>query len=706
MDLNGQIILSYIEEDNVQRSFFRVRPLLCRKGSLTNEDIAAYPDHGYMRVVPDKNEQHTFKDRMHTLGNWCIIDLQNARPEYSKIRNNKNYAPERGEFNQFIIYSDAVKPLPANLFFEVVSENNAANAITPCVYIRNGGNITGPYFRDGGKPAAEELTQVAPDSKDLFTLVRPDEKEHLVYWPEAAKAEVENPVSAPAAERTVGTAAPAVDAAPAVEEKAAETPAVKAEVKAEEPKSAEPDAYEKIKDMDAALEVRTHLLRQSEVPAAPVEIPAEERRSLSGTPLYGASRMKQIPTRRMGNALSETVDRQRNAGRYESAGAEVSDSAQLKTVDNPADAFKQQFGDFWQIPEIREQMAQTILEANGMRSILSHMLDQGEADISRTAFKNQLHEMEAERLMQIMRMDELKANREKLLKEAYEHAELNNKKEMAALERKLAELREQHEQMEAEQKQLVARRDELVAAAGFDHDLVAAPAGTETACNEVIKRLKENLAKAGFVSDENTAIAMLLMSALNDQFVFVANREDDACRAAEAMADALGAACTRNAFARKVAGGNGYSFIISGNDDITGAGDILAERAFEEIALPQMYLKQNKSVLPEKTVRYAPVCKVCLEKELLNSETMPAQIGEIIQTLREKVQEDIPLVLLQNACAFIGSAMKIMSNGAAAAIDWAIALYILPYLKAAGTDTSVLTDYLKNMEVCVEILNI
>ena len=75
MDFSGKIVLSFIEEDNVQRAYFRIRPLLTGEGALTKQDIDALPDDGYLRIVPDKNEQHTFKDRMRSLGYLCVLDL-------------------------------------------------------------------------------------------------------------------------------------------------------------------------------------------------------------------------------------------------------------------------------------------------------------------------------------------------------------------------------------------------------------------------------------------------------------------------------------------------------------------------------------------------------------------------------------------------------------------------------------------------------
>ena len=152
MDFSGKIVLSFIEEDNVQRAYFRIRPLLTGEGALTKQDIDALPDDGYLRIVPDKNEQHTFKDRMRSLGYLCVLDLKNIPPETIKIRNNKNYAPARGENNQFIVYSDAVQAVPPQLVYEVISaeqgdKERIAQSSTALCYLRSGGRIYGPVSR-------------------------------------------------------------------------------------------------------------------------------------------------------------------------------------------------------------------------------------------------------------------------------------------------------------------------------------------------------------------------------------------------------------------------------------------------------------------------------------------------------------------------------------------------------------------------------
>ena len=116
MKYDREIVLSWLEEDNIQRAYFRLKPLLTVTGDANEEAVALWPDDGALRIVPDKNEQGYFKDRMRSLGHFCLMDLTPFPTEANKIRTNKNYRPEREEHNQYILYSDAVKPFPDHNF--------------------------------------------------------------------------------------------------------------------------------------------------------------------------------------------------------------------------------------------------------------------------------------------------------------------------------------------------------------------------------------------------------------------------------------------------------------------------------------------------------------------------------------------------------------------------------------------------------------
>ncbi|MHC1785721.1 MAG: hypothetical protein AB9880_01480 [Christensenellales bacterium] len=191
MDFSGKVFLASIQEDNTQRSLFRVRPLLDAQGPVSQEDLDSIGDEGFMRVVPDKQEQYTFKERMRTLGDMCLIDLRHIDAQSHKVRANKNYAPQKGEINRFVIYSDAIQSVHSLPICEVVSDPKAPVPVTSCYYLRSGGHIEGPYDRELGKPV-EALSCIAPDSDRLFAVTMTDERERLFFWPEsplAAEAE-------------------------------------------------------------------------------------------------------------------------------------------------------------------------------------------------------------------------------------------------------------------------------------------------------------------------------------------------------------------------------------------------------------------------------------------------------------------------------------------------------------------------------------
>lgn len=199
MAFNSKRFLALMEEDNEQRALFRVRPLLHEQGAFTAEELETLGDEGCLRIVPDKQEQHSFKERMRSLGTLCLVDLKQYGPEVSKIRPNKNYAPQRGETNRFVLYSDAVLALPSHSLYEVVADPRANPPLTAYYYLRHGGRIKGPYAREGDQPEGEQ-TSLAPDSDRLFALAIPGQRDRLLFWPreveEEAPAEVQEPLSA------------------------------------------------------------------------------------------------------------------------------------------------------------------------------------------------------------------------------------------------------------------------------------------------------------------------------------------------------------------------------------------------------------------------------------------------------------------------------------------------------------------------------
>lgn len=185
MALSGKLILAWMEEDNEQRALFRVRPLMTSEGAITGQEIDQLPDEGYLRVVPDRKEQATFKDRMRALGQLCVIDLCGS---IEKTRANKNYSPAKGEVNRTVVYSDVVVDVPEALVYEVVPDLKGALPMTPRFCLRNGGRIQGPLNAATREPEGAQIA-VAPDSSRLFAVQLPDGREKLFFWPDIPAGE-------------------------------------------------------------------------------------------------------------------------------------------------------------------------------------------------------------------------------------------------------------------------------------------------------------------------------------------------------------------------------------------------------------------------------------------------------------------------------------------------------------------------------------
>ena len=80
MNFDRSLIFAYLEEDNIQRAYFRVRPLLTMDGDVRQEALALWPNEGGLRIVPDRNEQHTFRRACAPLALivwWiCVVSLR------------------------------------------------------------------------------------------------------------------------------------------------------------------------------------------------------------------------------------------------------------------------------------------------------------------------------------------------------------------------------------------------------------------------------------------------------------------------------------------------------------------------------------------------------------------------------------------------------------------------------------------------------
>ena len=464
MNLDQELVFAYLEEDNVQRAYFRVRPLITCQGDIREEAVRLWPDEGCLRIVPDRAEQHTFKDRMRALGHYCAVDLRGIPTDAGKIRTNKNYRPDRGEVNPFILYSDTVKPLPEHTFFEVLSgtaEEAAAlaeKAVTPLFYIRVEDTLLGPVQKRNPAPpqpageAAGTLVPVeSPDGIQRLMLCMPS--------PEPTAAPVPAPKASVPAPKPAAPAAPAPQAAPAAED--APLPLGQKLNILDEGKSFD----ETLQGLDQPLSKGANLLRTPEAPQSrPAPAPSAP---LSGTPLYRAPLKTSVPQPK--NKLQEVVSSQWRVARYEPPADSLPAGTTMRHVVNPVETACQSLRAAWEVPEAQTQLTDFILSLDGMRAKLEPKLSPsgGDTPLQRVML-SRLQDLEAERLAALIQLDQAKADVETFRRNTVNAMQekslaacrqLDEKK--AAAEQAISALQGQLNALTAQRDALQARVDEL-----------------------------------------------------------------------------------------------------------------------------------------------------------------------------------------------------------------------------------------------------
>ena len=690
MNFQGKAVLVYLEEDNIQRAYFRVRPLMTQDGPVGPME-KDFPEEGCLRIVPDRNEQHTFKDRMRSLCGLCVVDLRFFQPDANKIRTNKNYSPMRGEINQFIVYSDAVRALPEDLIYQVVTENECAEAKTPLVFIRSGANIQGPFRRQDGQ-AAGETRQLPPDSAEIFSL-QLDGQDLLFYWPHAAEEpRAEAPAEAESA--PVQPAQPAQDA-----------PAPAAPV----------SAYEQIQAMDVAVSENANKLHDDPAPSLtpPPAANPQQDRPLAGTRLYQAPQ-RPAAQRRAHNPLMEIVERERYAGRYEAPGATLPQTAELKNVDNPADTLKRVLQSLWQTPETQRQAIDVLLSQPGLRQSLSTALTHETNDLTLAAMQSQLQEMEAERLMTLMQLDDAKKN----LKETRDDAvgKLMNaeqrmlddlKAAQSAAQQGLDGLKKELEPLRTEAEEALQKLQGDLSAS---RRLILPALGQDANKTELIRCVSDAFIAAGFVLEEGDAEALLTAYALSEgDITFYADAEPDAVRAIRTFAAALGVAAEdRGPMAEAVIlpGGDAPVFLMGYQNHVSplltcclheGAED-RRENYFTP-SFPCIPVAADLNALPGALPAYAPVRKEAVCREMIAETPLSDDTKNVILSLRRAMPKSRPLPLdaVEQMCRFIACTQNTLKGGVAEAIDRAVCLYAAPYLVGTGKQMEAVRPLLSAM---------
>ena len=510
MNCDKELVLVYLEEDNIARAYFRVRPLLTLSGDAQEEAARLWPDHGCLRIVPDRNEQHVFKERMRAIAPYCVMDLTRVQPEANKIRTNKNYHPDRGEYNQFILYSDTVRSLPEHSFFQVLDGKAedfaqlAEAAITPLFFIREEGALHGPVRKAAPEKPAPAEGSVEP----IYQIACPDGQTRCILCRETPLAEP----AAPLREEEplpIGKPLEILDSSRGFEET--------------------------LQDIAQPLSEGANLLRSAPAPVAPAPAPRPAPVTgtpLSGTPLYRAPLHTSVPQPK--NKLQEVVSSQWRIARNDPPADPLPVGASMNAVENPVETACQHVRKAWQMPESRAQLVDFLCSLEGMRSHLTPSLCGSGATPLQKVLSSRLQDLEAERLTALVQLDKAKADMEDFRRQTAEKLTAKAREEIDSAEKTASALQERIEAMKLQLNTLTQQRDDLLSkvdelthqalpeaiARALTDASVTAPvsgiplrmtsvSGEKAELNELIDRLQS----AGAELDQNACLALLILLA-------------------------------------------------------------------------------------------------------------------------------------------------------------------------------------------------
>ena len=441
MDLQREVVFCYLEEDNAQNVYFRVIPLLTAGGDVREEARQAWPDNGALRIIPDRNEQFTFKDRMRAMGSWCAMDLTPFPEDANKIRTNKNYRPEHEETNRFIVFSDTVRPLEEAPFFEVLggkpedAAQLAAGAITPRFFVLDGDTLYGPVER--ANPAVPQASE--PMEASLVTAELPDGREHtlLCLLPQEAEASAE----------------------PEAQLESDAEPKTKPEPSSGKRKKAREDLpigenleildtgktfEETLTSLSQPLPDGANLLQEKPQEHADAKaVAARDTRKLSGTALRRTGVQTSVPAPR--NHVQEVVSSRLQVLRSADPPAEpVAFSTDLKAVENPVETAMAAIRRAWAITDTRPRLISLLYSLEGFQRTLEAC-----APCAQLKEEDALARMEEERLRLLVELDQAKADMAAFRAKSIAEASARARKELESLRREEAELRSQLESLRA-----------------------------------------------------------------------------------------------------------------------------------------------------------------------------------------------------------------------------------------------------------------
>lgn len=593
-DINGTVTLAYVEEDNKQRVIFRVIPLCTREGVSFHDASEDFPDEGSLRIVPDKREQSTFKERMRDISGLCAIHLVNdGAKELIKVRQNRNYAPDAGEKNKLAIYSDVVCEFAEDGCFEVVQPGqDASGALTRKVIIQKDKVLYGPVLKE--EAASVSLDSLHPFGNDRFLLQNIQNDllgSRMIYWdPEAIinwrqrrnamrrkeraeeKAELDAAMltaSAPAVEETQPDTKPQQTV---VREKTVE-PRKRAEKNEKAEKKETPDKTEKtekdrvtentalpigtkldildqqltfdqqISRLDQGIGSTANRLTMDETPSEEEE--PEIISHFNGTPLVPSAKPITKSAARP-ESMHHVVEQQlfqNNEGENRSI---------YRMVENPIDSLNRCLDYVWQNADMRSQAIEKLSENETfMRDMLQIFRRRGLNTQASAAAQEQLAEIEAERLSLLMQLDSAKQNAKQYREEAIASLSQKLRAESEKLKNEIQSLEKTKKKL-TDETQVLSQQNarqtidffsqnmQCMSGTGEERIMLSPVIGCHYEASELAEKLRVHMNESGYGINEDDAMGLLIYFSVNDTLCLCAATEADAARFAQVMLESFG----------------------------------------------------------------------------------------------------------------------------------------------------------------------
>ena len=437
----GTITLSILDEDNSQRIIFRIIPLCTKDGLIFQNQKTSYPDYGSIRVIPDKREQSSFKERMREIGNLCCVELCSDGKEQTKIRQNRNYDPNQGEYNQYAIYSDVICGFEDDAVFEVFQEDqDSGKALTDSVLLQRGKVLFGPLPK-GDAPDWEAMKPFGNENFLLHTVEDPNGNSRTYYWnPEAivtwrqrkkALRRGDNPAKIP----LEIPAAHAPEAQPAQEQIPI---GIKLDILDEDRTN-----QEHITDLNMPISTNANRLDHSDKPRA-AEVPAETP-YFSGTPIADSPKFD-AKERNNGSGMQGVVERQLKCKQSNGEMAK----ADRRPVENPIENLRVSLQNVWNIPALHPELFQLLAENRDiLQAMMQTSLIDGHTKGAYSAAKAELDEIEGERISLLIELDKVKANYQHIKEKMYMELAKQKQNELSTLETHIEKLTAEKQALEA-----------------------------------------------------------------------------------------------------------------------------------------------------------------------------------------------------------------------------------------------------------------